>query len=768
MQSFPDDYKKQPVRVGFYDIEETIGKGNFAVVKLARHRLTKSRVAIKIIDKSRLDETNLTKVYREVQIMKLLRHPNVLKLYQVMETKNMLYIVSEYAPRGEMFAHIGKHGKLSEDEARKYFWQIISAVEYCHKHRVVHRDLKAENLLLDDSLNVKIADFGFSNYIKDDEMLKTFCGSPPYAAPEIFEGKEYDGPAIDIWSLGVVLYVLVCAALPFDGASVHDVRDRVLEGRFRVPYFMSTDLEDLIRKLLVKNPLQRYTLEQIKEHPWMQDDQEDCKAAYYRTVNNADISVGGTEGLNLQVLHLMQSMKIDITKTKQSVENDAYDHHTAIYYLLNEKLRQHRTSYPEQTNVTTRIRRASCMADQVLVRGNTTVPVAPQHRLSTANARSASLQYALRELHLGEVKVPSDVGNNSTVPGCVTEFMPPVCQPSYTSRMAPTINSHKLAPSYSPQHSIDTVCEGETLVHHSNDNSNESISDHTCNPDPPQRKQRARGRERRSAVDAMMHMNARRHTLQGAMPPGPAETLFVPANHPLLKQDSSERPPDSQGEDFERNIKIQIVEPTVPVCEQTSVSMQTLKPTDVHAPVPLSAVPHEIGFKDGRRSSDGVNDPFKHLLHKAENQFFVKEIPELRKLLQRSVTPEQMMLQQQHEHEQFMETTTCMETNSHCTMSYVNPHIEQWKSSPLSSQNELMKTLQCMKLQNQDQNQIDVSEMDLAWNGPGPCRRPASYRKISGGVSPIPAHIRKRRTAVCGDAPTSGQCEGTDSMDANF
>jgi hypothetical protein len=457
----------------------------------------------------------------------------------------------------------------------------------------------------------------------------------------------------------------------------------------------------------------------------------------------------------------------------QSVESDAYDHHTAIYYLLNERLRQHRTSYPEQTNVTTRIRRASCMADQVLVRGNTTVPVQPQHRLSTANARSASLQYALRELHLGEVKVPSDVGNNSTVPGCVTEFMPPVCQPSYTSRLAPTVTSHH---NITPQHSIDTVCEGETYSSSSHDNNNDSMNnDHVCNPEPPQTRKPRRGRERRSAVDAMMHMNARRHTLQG-VPPGPAETLFVPANHPLLKQDSSERPPPHQGEDFERNIKIQIVEPTVPVCEQTSVSMQTLKPMDVHAPMPISAVPHkpDLGFKDGRRSSDGVNDPFKHLLHKAENQSYdqyLKEYEELRKLIQGSVTPEQMLLQQQtYQHQQFIETTTCMDTTPHYTMSYVNPHQpEQWKSSPLSSQNELMKTLQYMQLHERQNQELDVSEMDLTWNGPGPCRRPASYRKISGGVSPIPAHIRKRRTAVV-DGPSPGPpgCDSEDSMDSVY
>lgn len=158
-----------------------------------------------------------------------------------METKSMLYLVTEYASNGEMFNYLS-HGPLSEKEARKKFAQILSAVEYCHARHVVHRDLKAENLLLDQNLNIKIADFGFGNYYTPGSPLNTWCGSPPYAAPEVFEGKLYHGPQLDIWSLGVVLYVLICRALPFDGATLPALRDRVLEGRFRIPFFMSTGM----------------------------------------------------------------------------------------------------------------------------------------------------------------------------------------------------------------------------------------------------------------------------------------------------------------------------------------------------------------------------------------------------------------------------------------------------------------------------------------------------------------------------------------------
>lgn len=443
------------------------------------------------------------------------------------------------------------------------------------------------------------------------------------------------------------------------------------------------------------------------------------------------------------------------------MEQDAYDHHSAIYYLLSERLRQHRTSYPEQNNVTTRIRRASCIGDQVLVRGNNVPGTGMNVHRPLQQPRTSAhsmLQYALNELHLGEVKVPADVAMNSSIPGCVTEYVPPITQPSYTSRMTHIMNTQK---------SIDTVSEEEISCTTTSSSNTNNSSDSSLSNEPQQRKPR-RGRERRSAVDAMMHMNSRRHTLQGVIPE-PQETLFVPANHPLLRQESAERPP--QGNDFDSKIKIEIVEPTVPICEQTSVSMMTLNPKEASLNMPhlthLTHICHkpDLGFKDGRRSSDGVNDPFKHLLHKADDNH-LKEYEELQRLIQRSITPEGTSTMHQHFgaagfgvgggnhliHTSQMETSTT-------TSGAVNSLNHEWKSSPLSSQNELMKTLQSMKLQNQD---IEVDEMDLAWNGLGPCRRPASYRKISGGVSPIPAHIRKRRTQVIGDCPLGLESEMDD------
>ncbi|XP_067897422.1 serine/threonine-protein kinase SIK2-like isoform X2 [Heterodontus francisci] len=328
--------QRRPLRVGFYDIEKTLGKGNFAVVKLARHRVTRSRVAIKIIDKSRLDPRNLEKIYREVQIMKLLNHPHIIKLYQVMETKDMLYIVTEFAQNGEMFDYLSTNGPLSESEARSKFWQILTAVEYCHNHHIVHRDLKSENLLLDDNMNIKIADFGFGNFYKHGEPLSTWCGSPPYAAPEVFEGKEYEGPHVDIWSLGVVLYVLVCGSLPFDGPTLPVLRQRVIEGRFRIPFFLSEDCESLIRRMLIVDPLKRITVSQIKQHCWIL-----AQEPLTYSLKDYNSNLGN---YNQQVLSLMHSLGIDRQKTVESLQNSSYNHFSAIYYLLLERVKEYKSN----------------------------------------------------------------------------------------------------------------------------------------------------------------------------------------------------------------------------------------------------------------------------------------------------------------------------------------------------------------------------------------------------------------------------------------
>ncbi|XP_056671941.1 serine/threonine-protein kinase MARK1 isoform X8 [Monodelphis domestica] len=319
---------EQP-HIGNYRLLKTIGKGNFAKVKLARHVLTGREVAVKIIDKTQLNPTSLQKLFREVRIMKILNHPNIVKLFEVIETEKTLYLVMEYASGGEVFDYLVAHGRMKEKEARAKFRQIVSAVQYCHQKCIVHRDLKAENLLLDADMNIKIADFGFSNEFTIGNKLDTFCGSPPYAAPELFQGKKYDGPEVDVWSLGVILYTLVSGSLPFDGQNLKELRERVLRGKYRIPFYMSTDCENLLKKLLVLNPIKRGSLEQIMKDRWMNVGHEEEELKPY-TEPEPDFN-------DTKRIDIMVTMGFSRDEINVSLINQKYDEVMATYLLLGRK-----------------------------------------------------------------------------------------------------------------------------------------------------------------------------------------------------------------------------------------------------------------------------------------------------------------------------------------------------------------------------------------------------------------------------------------------
>ncbi|KAB0352346.1 hypothetical protein FD754_017203, partial [Muntiacus muntjak] len=287
--------------------------------------------------------------------------------------------------------YLANHGRLNESEARRKFWQILSAVDYCHGRQIVHRDLKAENLLLDNNMNIKIADFGFGNFFKSGELLATWCGSPPYAAPEVFEGQQYEGPQLDIWSMGVVLYVLVCGALPFDGPTLPILRQRVLEGRFRIPYFMSEDCEHLIRRMLVLDPAKRLTIAQIKEHKWMLVEVPVQRPVLYPQGQENEPSIGE---FNEQVLRLMHGLGIDQQKTIEALQNKSYNHFAAIYYLLVERLKSHRSSFPVEQRLDARQRRPSTIAEQTVAKAQTVGLPVTVHSPSVRAMRSALLPQA--------------------------------------------------------------------------------------------------------------------------------------------------------------------------------------------------------------------------------------------------------------------------------------------------------------------------------------------------------------------------------------
>uniref|UniRef100_A0A8C1T186 non-specific serine/threonine protein kinase n=1 Tax=Cyprinus carpio TaxID=7962 RepID=A0A8C1T186_CYPCA len=319
---------EQP-HIGNYRLLKTIGKGNFAKVKLARHVLTGREVSRHIFIVIYTGAFKRLILFREVRIMKVLNHPNIVKLFEVIETEKTLYLIMEYASGGEVFDYLVAHGRMKEKEARAKFRQIVSAVQYCHQKRIVHRDLKAENLLLDADMNIKIADFGFSNEFIIGSKLDTFCGSPPYAAPELFQGKKYDGPEVDVWSLGVILYTLVSGSLPFDGQNLKELRERVLRGKYRIPFYMSTDCENLLKKLLVLNPGKRGSLEQIMEDRWMNVGHEEEELKPY-TEPEPDIS-------DTKRIELMITMGFPKDEITEALVGQKYDEVMATYLLLGRK-----------------------------------------------------------------------------------------------------------------------------------------------------------------------------------------------------------------------------------------------------------------------------------------------------------------------------------------------------------------------------------------------------------------------------------------------
>ncbi|XP_059665839.1 CBL-interacting serine/threonine-protein kinase 23-like isoform X1 [Cornus florida] len=259
-------------RVGRYELGRTLGEGTFAKVKFARNVDTGENVAIKILDKEKvLKNKMIGQIKREISTMKLIRHPNVIRLHEVMASKTKIYIVLEFVTGGELFDKIASKGRLKEDEARKYFQQLINAVDYCHSRGVFHRDLKPENLLLDANGVLKVSDFGLSalpQQFREDGLLHTTCGTPNYVAPEVINNKGYDGARADLWSCGVILFVLMAGYLPFEESNLMALYKKIFKADFTCPPWFSTSAKKLIKRILDPNPLTRITIAEILENEW--------------------------------------------------------------------------------------------------------------------------------------------------------------------------------------------------------------------------------------------------------------------------------------------------------------------------------------------------------------------------------------------------------------------------------------------------------------------------------------------------------------------
>lgn len=267
-----------PSRIGRYELGRTLGEGTFAKVKFARNKDTGEAVAIKIIDKERILKHKMIK--REIATMKLIKHPNVVHLKEVLASKKKVYIVLEYVDGGELFDKIVDAGKLKEDQARKYFQQLVHAVDYCHSRGVYHRDLKPENLLLDSNGDLKVSDFGLSALSQqrwEDGLLHTTCGTPNYVAPEVINEKGYDGAPADLWSCGIILYVLLAGYLPFDELNILTLYRKIDQADFTFPSWFSDGAKDLITKILNPNPRTRMTFPELLENKWFRVDDSPVK-----------------------------------------------------------------------------------------------------------------------------------------------------------------------------------------------------------------------------------------------------------------------------------------------------------------------------------------------------------------------------------------------------------------------------------------------------------------------------------------------------------
>lgn len=260
----------------FYSLGKQIGEGSFAKVRIAKHKLTGAHVAVKTYERSKIKDGHAwRRISQEVKIMEKLEHPRIVRLYETIESPWRVHLVMEACCGGNLCSYVKKRRRLDEVEARHMLDQILQGIEYLHGLHIAHRDIKLENVLLENSgRSAKLVDFGFSTYVKD-RRLRVFCGTPSYMAPEIIRRTEYAGKPVDIWSLGVVLYALLCGCFPFVGSTHPELYKRVLRGSYRSPEWLSPQADDLIRRMLSLDPSRRLTVAQVRAHPFLQAFQRD-------------------------------------------------------------------------------------------------------------------------------------------------------------------------------------------------------------------------------------------------------------------------------------------------------------------------------------------------------------------------------------------------------------------------------------------------------------------------------------------------------------
>eukprot|EP01033_Poteriospumella_lacustris_P004455 gene4455-3185_t len=361
--------------VGQYMLGKTIGEGTFGKVKLAAHMPTGEKVAVKILEKSRIKEAaDVRRVNREIKILKKARHPNVIQLYEVLDTQNAIYLIMECCDGGEMFDFIVAQKRVNEVQACKFFHQIVEGVDEIHKNEITHRDLKPENLLLKaspDGWIIKVVDFGLSNTHEGNRLLSTACGSPCYAAPEMIAGKKYVGPLADIWSMGVILFALVCGFLPFEDPNTAVLYKKILAGDYKAPKFISPEVRDLIARILETDPRRRYTMQDIRQHVWytMVPESE---------VPKESVDVYNDERTRADTVATLGQAGVDTQSLLDGLASHACNSLTAMYYLYEQKQRNLRARSNNQQQSRPEISGSNPPTDASAATGQRSAPASRQ------------------------------------------------------------------------------------------------------------------------------------------------------------------------------------------------------------------------------------------------------------------------------------------------------------------------------------------------------------------------------------------------------
>uniref|UniRef100_A0AC35TRR1 Non-specific serine/threonine protein kinase n=1 Tax=Rhabditophanes sp. KR3021 TaxID=114890 RepID=A0AC35TRR1_9BILA len=320
---------KPQIKIGPYILMETIGKGSFATVKLGVYEGTNNKVAVKILNREKIKSLDVVgKLKKEITNMRLIKHPHVITLYQVMSTPSDIFMFMEYVSGGELFEYIVSHGRLKVPEARRLFQQLISGVDYCHRQKVVHRDIKPENILIDSCRNLKIADFGLSSNLLDGCFLRTSCGSLNYSSPELISGKLYAGAELDIWSCAVTCYAMLCGCLPFDDENSAILMKKIKSGIFPTPDYLEKNAVKLLLHMLQVDPMKRATVKDIIQHEWFK---KDLPAYLFPPINESEASIIDIDAVR-EVCNKYDVIEEEVTSAL--LGDDAHNQLSIAYYLF--------------------------------------------------------------------------------------------------------------------------------------------------------------------------------------------------------------------------------------------------------------------------------------------------------------------------------------------------------------------------------------------------------------------------------------------------